>query len=81
VQQQKVRRLQDDLPVARVRPAVAGLQQKGEGRQCTNRRGAGGADVMLTIFSYNFGQFSAKKLAFFLETNVMINFFHNLALL
>jgi hypothetical protein len=40
---------------------------------------ATGVDVVITIFG-NFSQFSAKKLAFFLNTNVMINFFHNLAL-
>jgi hypothetical protein len=34
---------------------------------------------MITIFC-DFPQFSAKKLAFFLNTNVMINFFQNLAL-
>jgi hypothetical protein len=33
-----------------------------------------GVDVMITIFC-DFSQFSAKKLAFFLNTNVMINFF------
>jgi hypothetical protein len=33
---------------------------------------------MITIFC-DFRQFSAKKLAFFSKTNVMINFFHNLA--
>jgi hypothetical protein len=38
-----------------------------------------GVDVMITIF-YDFSQFSAKKLAFFLNTNVMIKFFQNLAL-
>jgi hypothetical protein len=38
-----------------------------------------GVDVMITIFG-DFPQFSAKKLAFFLNTNVMINFFQNLAL-
>jgi hypothetical protein len=38
-----------------------------------------GADVMITIFC-DFSQFSAKKLAFFTKTNVMINFFQNLAL-
>jgi hypothetical protein len=32
-----------------------------------------GVDVMITIFC-DFPQFSAKKLAFFLNTNVMINF-------
>jgi hypothetical protein len=36
-------------------------------------------DVMITIFC-DFCQFSAKKLAFFLYANVMINFFQNLAL-
>jgi hypothetical protein len=38
-----------------------------------------GVDVMITIFC-DFCQFSAKKMAFFLNTNVMINFFQNLAL-
>jgi hypothetical protein len=33
-----------------------------------------GVDVMITIFC-DFRQFSAKKLAFFSKTNVMINFF------
>jgi hypothetical protein len=33
-----------------------------------------GVDVMITIFCH-FSQFSAKKWAFFLNTNVMINFF------
>jgi hypothetical protein len=32
-----------------------------------------GVDVMITIF-YEFCQFSAKKLAFFLKTNAMIKF-------
>jgi hypothetical protein len=35
--------------------------------------------VMITIFC-DFHQFSATKLTFFSKTNVMINFFHNLAL-
>jgi hypothetical protein len=38
-----------------------------------------GVDVMITIFC-DFRQFSAKKLAFFSKTNVMIQFLHNLAL-
>jgi hypothetical protein len=38
-----------------------------------------GVDVMITIFC-DFSQFSAKKLAFFLNTNAMINFFQNLVL-
>jgi hypothetical protein len=38
-----------------------------------------GVDVMITIFC-DFCQFSAKKMAFFSKTNVMINFFQNLAL-
>jgi hypothetical protein len=38
-----------------------------------------GVDVMITIFC-DFSQFSAKKLAFCLNANVMINFFQNLAL-
>jgi hypothetical protein len=38
-----------------------------------------GVDVMITIFG-DFRQFSAKKLAFFSKTNVMIKFLHILAL-
>jgi hypothetical protein len=38
-----------------------------------------GVDVMITIFC-DFSQFSAKKLAFFSNTNVMIKILHNLAL-
>jgi hypothetical protein len=47
----------------------------------TTKIGAGepGVDVMITIFC-DFCQFSAKKLAFFSKTNVMIQFLHNLAL-
>jgi hypothetical protein len=37
-----------------------------------------GVDVMITIFC-DFCQFSAKKLAFFSKSNVMIKFLHNLA--
>jgi hypothetical protein len=37
-----------------------------------------GVDVMITIFC-DFYQFLAKKLAFFLKTNVMIKILHNLA--
>jgi hypothetical protein len=40
---------------------------------------APGVDVMITIFC-DFRQFSAKKLAFFSKTNVMIKILHNLAL-
>jgi hypothetical protein len=36
--------------------------------------GHSGVDVMITIFG-DFSQFSAKKLAFFLNTDVMITFF------
>jgi hypothetical protein len=36
-------------------------------------------DVMITIVC-DFWQFSAKKLAFFSQTNVMIKIMHNLAL-
>jgi hypothetical protein len=35
---------------------------------------------MLWCYDHNFLQFSAKKLAFFSKTNVMIKFLHNLAL-
>jgi hypothetical protein len=38
-----------------------------------------GFDVMITIFC-DFRKFSAKKLAFFSKTNVMINFFQYFAL-
>jgi hypothetical protein len=38
-----------------------------------------GTGVMITIFC-DFWQFSAKKLAFFSKTDVMIKFLHNLAL-
>jgi hypothetical protein len=38
-----------------------------------------GVDVMITIFC-DFCQFSAKKLAFFSKTNVMIKILHNLPL-
>jgi hypothetical protein len=38
-----------------------------------------GVDVMITIFC-DFSQFSAKKLAFFSNTNVMIKILRNLAL-
>jgi hypothetical protein len=38
-----------------------------------------GVDVMITIFC-DFSQFSAKKLAFFLKTIVVIKTLHNLAL-
>jgi hypothetical protein len=38
-----------------------------------------GTDVMVTSFS-DVLQFSAKKLAFFTKTNVMIKFLNNLAL-
>jgi hypothetical protein len=37
-----------------------------------------GVDVMITIFC-DFCQFSAKKLAFFSKTNVMIKFLQKLA--
>jgi hypothetical protein len=38
-----------------------------------------GVDVMITIFG-DFRQFSAKKLAFFSKSNVLIKILHNLAL-
>jgi hypothetical protein len=43
------------------------------------KSGNPGSDVMITIFC-DFWQFSAKKLAFFSKTYVMIKFLHNLAL-
>jgi hypothetical protein len=42
-------------------------------------RPSSGVDVMITIFC-DFRQFLAEKLPFFSKTNVMINFFQNLAL-
>jgi hypothetical protein len=39
-----------------------------------------GVDVMISIF-FDFRQFLPKILAFFSKTNVMIKYFHNLALL
>jgi hypothetical protein len=45
----------------------------------TNSFGHPGVEVMTTLFC-DFCQFSAKKLAFFLKTNVMIKILHNLAL-
>jgi Fe-S cluster assembly scaffold protein SufB len=39
-----------------------------------------GVDVMITIFC-DFSQFSEKKLAFFKNTNIMIIFLHDFALL
>jgi hypothetical protein len=38
-----------------------------------------GVDVIITIFC-DFCQFSAKKMAFFSKTNVVIKILHNLAL-
>jgi hypothetical protein len=46
---------------------------------CVACRTTPGVDVMITIFC-DFRQFSAKKLAFFSKTNVMIKILHNLAL-
>jgi hypothetical protein len=45
----------------------------------TNTSGHPGVDVMITIFC-DFRQFSAKKLAFFSKTNVMIKILHSLPL-
>jgi hypothetical protein len=44
-----------------------------------NKQNQPGVDVMITFFC-DFCQFSAKKIAFFSKTNVMIHFLHNLAL-
>jgi hypothetical protein len=43
-----------------------------------DEEGFPGVDVMITIFC-DFSQFSAKKLAFFLNTNVMITFLSKFA--
>jgi superfamily I DNA and RNA helicase len=51
----------------------------GELSEGKNNLARSGVDVMITIFC-DFHQFSAKKMAFFSKTNVMINFFQNLAL-
>jgi hypothetical protein len=48
------------------------------GPQKKKKRHVPGVDVMITIFC-DFRQFSAKKLAFFSKTNVMIKILHNLA--
>jgi hypothetical protein len=45
----------------------------------SNSSGHPGVDVMITIFC-DFRQFFRRKLAFFSKTNVLISFFHNLAL-
>jgi hypothetical protein len=45
-----------------------------------NSYGHSGVDVMITIFC-DFQQFSAKNLAFFSKTNVMVKFLHKLALI
>jgi hypothetical protein len=42
--------------------------------------GLPGVDVMITIF-YDFCQFSAKKMPFFSNANVMINFLQKLAVI
>jgi hypothetical protein len=46
---------------------------------CSYQPTLSGVDVMITIFC-DFCQFSAKKLAFFSKTNVMIKILHNLPL-
>jgi hypothetical protein len=51
-----------------------------EKRHFPAENGGPGFDVMITIFG-DFGQFAAKKLAFFSKTNVMINILHNLAMI
>jgi hypothetical protein len=51
------------------------FQKTAHGKQSPNGQkfAQSGADVMITIFC-DFPQFSAKKLTFFLNTNVMIIF-------
>jgi hypothetical protein len=44
-----------------------------------SQKNRAGVDVVITIFC-NFWQFSAKKLAFFSKTNVVIKILDNLAL-
>jgi hypothetical protein len=53
--------------------------KNGFGGRILRTRERSWVDVMITIFG-DFSQFSAKKLAFFLNTNVMIKILHNLAL-
>jgi hypothetical protein len=48
--------------------------QKKKGKKINEKRSRPGVDVMITIFC-DFSQFSAKKLAFFLKTNVIIKYF------
>jgi hypothetical protein len=45
----------------------------------SSRAAGPGVDIMITIFG-DFCQFSAKKLAFFSKTDVMINILYKLAL-
>jgi hypothetical protein len=54
------------------------LQQKFGPRKVTIQLRPG-VDVVITIFC-DFCQFSAKKMAFFSKTNVVIKILHNLAL-
>jgi hypothetical protein len=55
------------------------ISEKNKKRNPFFRNKHPGVDVMIKIFC-DFCQFSAKKLAFFSKTNVMIKILHNLAL-
>jgi hypothetical protein len=56
-----------------------GVNDRESLRKISSKMGVPGVDVMITILC-DFSQFPAKKLAFFLNPNVMINFFQILAL-
>jgi hypothetical protein len=65
--------------VARVRRVVAAADGPEVADAAVQVEDGPGVDVMITIFC-DFQQLSAKKLAFFSKTNVMIKFLNNLAL-
>jgi hypothetical protein len=71
-------RLTFDLPEERRHVLVVEGQRSAE-QGVQDDAARPGVDVMITIFC-DFCQFSAKKSAFFFNTNVMSNFFQNLAL-
>jgi hypothetical protein len=67
------------VSVSTSRPGHATLPDPAPGTQTRFLLRTPGVDVMITIFC-DCRQFSAKKLAFFSKTNVMINILQNLAL-
>jgi hypothetical protein len=66
------------MPI-RCKFAESGHSGAGPGQDVVAPKSRAGTDVMITIFG-DFWQLSAKKLAFFSKTNVMIKIFQNLAL-